>query len=149
MFNHEPKNYKCPFCKYVEDKSPHLVYSGKHLSAFISSAQWPKNKGIVIIIPNKHYENIYDIPDHILEKVHVLAKKVALTMKKTYKSDGVSMRQHNEPAGNQSIWHYHFQIIPRYNKDDLYVNHRKKTDIPEKERLKYAHLIKRELKYAK
>ncbi|OGE73845.1 MAG: hypothetical protein A3I07_00575 [Candidatus Doudnabacteria bacterium RIFCSPLOWO2_02_FULL_42_9] len=147
MYNHEPENYTCPFCIYVSDsKFKYLVYKDDYLSAFISSAMWPHNPGIVIIIPNKHIENIYDMPDSLLAETHILAKKLALAMKIAYRCHGVSIRQHNEPAGNQEVMHYHFQIIPRYNNDDLYINHRKKSDILNDERLRFASLLKEQLK---
>ena len=37
-----------------------------------------------------------------------------------YKGDGVSTRQHNEPAGNQDVWHYHLHVFPRYQDDAFY-----------------------------
>lgn len=147
MYNHEPENYMCPFCIYVSDpKYKNMVYHDDYISAFISSAMWPKNPGIVIIVPNKHIENIYDMPDGLLAEIHILAKKVALAMKTGYRCHGVSTRQHNEPAGNQEVMHYHFQVIPRYNDDNLYINHKKKSDIPDKERLRLANIIKEHLK---
>lgn len=30
------------------------------------------------------------------------------------------IRQHNEPAGNQDVWHLHVHVFPRYEGDDLY-----------------------------
>ena len=44
---------------------------------------------------------------------------MALTMKVVYSCDGISTRQHNEPAGNQDVWHYHLHVTPRY-KDDVF-----------------------------
>jgi len=41
-------------------------------------------------------------------------------MKQAWKCDGVSTRQHNEPAGNQDVWHYHMHVFPRWDNDDLY-----------------------------
>ena len=49
MYNHEPKNYKCPFCKIVkgiEDehvitKQDDIFYQDKYITAFISSHWWP------------------------------------------------------------------------------------------------------------
>jgi histidine triad (HIT) family protein len=146
MYNHEPENYTCPFCIYVSDsKFKYQVYKDDYLCAFISSAMWPNNPGIVIIIPNKHIENVYDMPDTLLGEIHILAKKIALAMKTSYRCHGISMRQHNEPAGNQEVMHYHFQVIPRYNDDNLYINHKKKSDIPSAERLRFAELLKKSL----
>jgi histidine triad (HIT) family protein len=123
-----------------------MVYHDDYVSAFISTAMWPKNPGIVLIIPNKHIENIYDMPDALLSEIHVLAKKIALAMKEGYKCHGISTRQHNEPAGNQEVLHYHYQVIPRYNQDDLYISHRLKKDISDEERLRFAQIMREHLK---
>jgi histidine triad (HIT) family protein len=148
---HAPKNYQCPFCsiarleenEYTWFKKSHLVFRDRFLTAWISSAKWPPCNGIVIIIPNRHFENIFDTPDPLLGKISILAKKIALAMKKAYKCDGVSTRQHNEPAGNQEVWHYHFQVIPRYRNDNLYANYPKKQKATDKERTTFAKKLKR------
>jgi len=106
--------------------------------AFISPKWWVNNPGNVIIVPKQHVENVYDISDDLLAKVQVVAKKVAIAMKEVYACDGVSMRQHNEPAGNQDTWHYHLHIFPRWHDDNLYVNHLNKKFVPVEEREVYA-----------
>ncbi|MCL6603676.1 MAG: HIT domain-containing protein [Paenibacillus sp.] len=52
--------------------------------------------------------------------MHALEIEVAKALKAQYKCDGVSTRQHNEPHGNQDVWHYHLHIFPRYEGDNLY-----------------------------
>lgn len=32
----------------------------------------------------------------------------------------MTVRQHNEPAGSQDVWHYHLHVIPRYSGDGFY-----------------------------
>lgn len=143
-YSHAPDNYLCPFCVVVsgEDnervatRQQDIIFRDSHITAFIASNWWPNNKGHVIVIPNEHYENIFDLPSHYAEKIHVLAQRIAFAFKETYVCDGVSTRQHNEPAGSQSVWHYHLNIFPRYKDDELY----RSKDIvatPE-ERLDYA-----------
>ncbi len=51
---------------------------------------------------------------------------------------GTSVRQHNEPAGNQDVWHYHMHVFPRYTGDDLYFTHPQRDFRPAEERLPYA-----------
>ena len=41
-------------------------------------------------------------------------------MKTAFGCPGVSTRQHNEPAGNQDVWHYHVHVFPRWHGDRLY-----------------------------
>jgi diadenosine tetraphosphate (Ap4A) HIT family hydrolase len=35
-------------------------------------------------------------------------------------SGAAASRQHNEPAGDQAVWHYHVHMFPRYVDDELY-----------------------------
>ena len=130
MFNHGPKGYVCPLCLIAQGKStergnqePDVVLRNEVVTAFVSSKWWPKNKGHVIVIPNRHIENIYDMPDGVGHAIFDVSKQIALAFKETYGCEGTSLRQHNEPAGNQDVWHYHVHIFPRYMDDNLYQGH--------------------------
>lgn len=62
MYNHAPDNYPCPFCSLVAQTSPDIVLQTRWVTAFIGTRQWPKNPGNILVIPNQHIENIYDLP---------------------------------------------------------------------------------------
>lgn len=49
-----------------------------------------------------------------------MSRDLALAMKLAWSPEGTSVRQHNEPAGNQHVWHYHLHVFPRYSDDMLY-----------------------------
>lgn len=121
-------------CSYT--KQTDVVYRDQTTTAFIASGWWPANAGHVLVVPNEHFENVYDIPAAVLAAVQILGQRIALALKATYGCDGTSFRQHNEPAGNQEIWHYHLHVFPRYIDDDLYLRSRRDTT-PE-ERAPYA-----------
>jgi histidine triad (HIT) family protein len=95
-----------------------------------------------MIIPNKHYENIYDIPDDQLAEVYKTAKQIAIAIRNTYDCQGTSTRQHNEPAGNQAVWHLHVHVFPRFDADNLYQNHDDKRFVSAEERLPYAEKLR-------
>jgi len=128
MFNHEPDGYSCPFCRLVaggEDErrintQQDVVRRTGPATAFISPRWWPRNHGHVLVVPDAHYENLYDLPARYGHAVHDLVRDVAVAVRETYGCDGTSVRQHNEPAGNQDAWHYHVHVFPRYAGDDLY-----------------------------
>ena len=90
----------------------------------------------MLVIPNHHFENIFDLPLEIAAQIHALTRIVALAMKATYQCDGILIRQQNEPAGGQHIWHYHLHVIPRYKNDDF--DFSQKEPFPACERAKYA-----------
>ncbi|MBU0510770.1 MAG: diadenosine tetraphosphate hydrolase, partial [Chloroflexi bacterium] len=109
MYNHAPQGYVCPFCliiqsienEHVRSVQNDIIYRDETVTAFIGSHQWPNNHGNVIIVPNEHFENIYDLPVRYAVDIHQVAKMIAIAMKAVYSCDGVSTRQHNEPSGNQ------------------------------------------------
>jgi histidine triad (HIT) family protein len=120
LYNHAPEDYICPFCRVAHDgESNEIVYWDEVVTAFMSLHDSPSNPGHVLVIPNEHYENIYDLPVPVAAKIHECARIVALAMKSAYRCDGVTLRQNNEPHGGQDVWHYHLHIYPRYEGDNF------------------------------
>jgi histidine triad (HIT) family protein len=124
------------------NKRSDIVFENNDVVAYISPKWWVNNPGNVMVIPKRHVENVYDISDELLSKVYMVGKQSALAMKETYKCDGTSFRQHNEPAGNQDVWHFHLHVFPRYKDDDLYLNHKNKRFVDEEERAPYAEKLR-------
>ncbi len=130
MYNNAPDHYVCPFCLVVQGcenerlltRQSDVVYRNDEITAFICSHQFAKNAGHTLIVPNAHYENIYELPVHLGHRIHDLARAVALGMKSAYACDGVTTWQSNEPAGSQTVWHYHLHVIPRFVDDNYLRN---------------------------
>jgi len=146
MFNHAPENYDNPFKAVFVDgdlatdrsRDADVFYHDDKITAFIAAGRWPKNGGNALIVPNEYYENLYDIPDELLAYIHIFSKKLAIAMKEVYGCDGVSIRQHNEPAGDQTVWHYHLHVFPRYHGDELYASHKQVQEATLEERAEFA-----------
>lgn len=143
MYNHAPNEYQCPFCllvqgienEYVLSTASDIILQNEVVTAFVSSHQWPRNQGNVLIVPNQHFENIFELPPALAVNIQQAAQRVALAMKQVYGCDGVSTRQHNEPAGSQDVWHYHLHVTPRYLGDLFYATAvMEKALMPQEER---------------
>lgn len=127
MYNHAPENYKCPICLAVagienEDtmiKQDDIFYRDDLVMALINSKFVGDNPGHAIVVPVRHYENIYDLPEKEAFQIMKTAKAIAIAMKKTRKCDGIMIQQNNEPASGQHAFHYHMHIFPRFNNDGL------------------------------
>ncbi len=110
----------CPFCRLVEgDEDEHrkqhdVVRRDELATAFVSPRWWPRNHGHVMVVPNAHFENLYDLPSHYGHAVHDLAREVAIAIRRTYGCDGTSLRQHNEPAGKKTDGTITCTSLPRY-----------------------------------
>lgn len=148
MFDHEPSNYVCPFCRLLAgEESEHnrkldIVYQNEFATATVAPKWWVNNPGHVLVVPNKHYENLYSIPDEDLAEVYKVVKKVAIAVRITYDCEGTSTRQHNEPAGHQDVWHLHVHVYPRYTDDKLYQNHDQAGYVDPEKRLPYANKLR-------
>lgn len=149
MYDHGPAGYVCPLCQIAKgeptslgDQEPDVLYRDEMVTIFIAGKWWRSNPGHVIVIPMQHIENIYDLPTVLGHAIADASKRVALALKAAYKCDGVSSCQHNEPAGNQDVWHYHLHIFPRYEGDRLYQRHEESYWAPEQERRAYAQKLR-------
>ena len=126
--NHSPVDYVCPFClilrgienQFVITRQCDVIYRSAATIAFVSSNQIPSRGANVLIIPTAHYENLYTLPDGFGRAFHHTRQLVGRAMKTVYGCTGISTRQHNEPNGNQDVWHYHEHITPRFRHDLLY-----------------------------
>ena len=154
MFNRAPKDYKCPICLGVKDiestdtllKNNDLVYRDDLVSVYINSFWIKTAEGHVIVVPNKHFENLYEIETEYLHRIMDIAQKVSIAMKKAYKCDGITIRQNNEPASMQHAFHYHLHIFPRYEGDKFEENMKDKFLSDPKLRLKYKQKLSEYLK---
>lgn len=135
--SHAPEGYVCPFCGLVNGDvaDPNnrcalsdLIYQDDDLIVFSAADGFGPNAGHVMICPTKHYEALYDLPDHVLMRISLMVREVAFAMKRAWNPEGISTRQHNEPSGNQHVWHYHLHVFPRYAGDMLYRHLRQPMD---------------------
>jgi histidine triad (HIT) family protein len=151
MYNHAPENYTCPFCllirgvehERVYSVESDIVYRDEFVTAFLSSHQWPRNPGNTIVVPNEHFENIFDLPEKYAIPIQHAARRVALAMKAAFACQGVSLRQHNESAGYQDVWHYHLHVTPRFVDDQLYSTYMDRALMPVERRAELAIRLKR------
>lgn len=145
---HAPPDYICPFClllqgienEHVYSVQADILYRDARVTAFMSSHQVATCPGNVLVIPNQHFENLYELPVDLAGNLQRVVKAVALAQKAAFGCEGVSTRQHNEPAGYQDVWHYHIHVTPRYHGDGLY-GARREFMLPE-ERLRYTNRLK-------
>ena len=148
MYHHAPLDYICPFCLLVQGlessesqlKPTDIVSQTPQATAFMATRKYPNNPGHVLVIPNKHFENMYDLPLDLSSKIHALSREIALAMKSEYLCDGILVRQHNEPAGDQHVWHYHLHVIPRYRDDNFYST--QKVPFEADDRARYAQKLR-------
>jgi histidine triad (HIT) family protein len=73
--------------------------------------------GHALVVPRKHIENLYGLPDDLAGPILSTAARVARASKRAFAAGGVTLRQNNEAASDQHLFHFHLHVIPRFNGD--------------------------------
>lgn len=120
---HAPENYACPFCRILADEKEYqqeLIIESQHSAAILGLHGHEQSGPSVLIVSKAHFENLYDLPKAQLNDAFELAQQVAKLLKERLHCDGTTLWQHNEPAGNQDVWHFHLHVKARLKGDSLY-----------------------------
>jgi len=108
----------CIFCKIIEGEIPSSrVYEDDNFIAFLDIN--PVHKGHVLIVPKRHFVNVFDTPGDVGALFYSVIVKIAKAVRNAVGCDGVNIVQNNEAAAGQEIFHSHVHIIPRFKKDGL------------------------------
>lgn len=107
----------CVFCRIARNEEhASYIYEDKNVIAFLDAR--PVSEGHTLVVPRRHYENIYAVPDEEAANLFKIVKRVALAISKSEKAEGMSIIQNNGSIAHQVVFHFHFHVIPRYSGKD-------------------------------
>jgi histidine triad (HIT) family protein len=110
MSDYDPGNI---FARILRGEIPnHTVFEDEHTLAFMDVM--PQGPGHCLVIPKAAARTILDISDESLAAVMRTVKRVAAAAKAAFAADGLTLFQFNEPAGGQTVFHFHMHVIPRF-----------------------------------
>jgi histidine triad (HIT) family protein len=64
-----------------------------------------------------HVEAVYGLSESLDAPIMSALRLLANAIKKAFAADGIQIRQNNEAAAGQDVFHLHFHIIPRFDED--------------------------------
>jgi len=106
----------CIFCKIVKGEAGSWkVFEDEHTFAFLDIN--PKTKYHTIVIPKKHYVNMFDIPIDELLYVMRTVKRVINLYAEKLGLENVQVINNSGADAQQDVFHLHYHIVPRF-KDD-------------------------------
>jgi len=122
----------CIFCNIIDGEIPAVKVLDEALVLAFMDIN-PSSKGHMLVVPKKHAENIFEIPESDLAVVIKAVKRCANAVKEALKAEGITVLQLNGKASDQIIPHFHVHIIPRWENDGLSVSswEMKKGDMEE------------------
>ena len=107
----------CLFCKIIirGEIPSSKIYENEYTYAFLDIN--PVNPGHTLVVPKKHFKDIFDIPEKELCEIIETVKKVSAAIKTGMEANGINIAMNNGATAGQIIFHAHIHVIPRY-KDD-------------------------------
>lgn len=109
----------CIFCKIINNEIPsYKVYEDENFLAFLDISQ--ATLGHTLVIPKKHYENIFELPED--SNIFNIVTKLATKIKKATNCLGINILNNNGVSAGQTVNHFHIHIIPRYENDNFTIN---------------------------
>ena len=106
----------CIFCEIAAKSSEaEIVFENDKYIAFLDIN--PVNYGHTLVMPKKHFDNFLTIPAEDLEGLSKLTQYLSGAIKRALKADGFNVISNNGTAAGQSVFHFHYHIIPRYEND--------------------------------
>jgi histidine triad (HIT) family protein len=105
---YDPQNI---FARILRGEIPcHKIFEDAHTLAFMDVM--PQVEGHCLVIPKMPSRGLLDADKAVLGHVMATVQNVAAAAVKATGADGFQIRQYNEPAGGQTVFHLHIHILP-------------------------------------
>jgi histidine triad (HIT) family protein len=106
------------FAKIIRGEIPgHKVYEDDAVLAFMDVM--PQSDGHTLVVPKTGSRNLLDAEPETLASLIQRVQKIAVAVNSAMKADGILIKQFNEEAAGQTVFHLHFHVIPVYENQPL------------------------------
>ncbi|MBR6770421.1 MAG: HIT family protein [Lachnospiraceae bacterium] len=110
------EDINCIFCKIANGEIPSkTLYEDEQFRVILDLN--PATRGHALILPKKHHQNLYDLPEETAAQVMKLAKKMTARITEKLNCTGFNLVQNNGEDAGQTVFHFHLHLIPRYKED--------------------------------
>jgi histidine triad (HIT) family protein len=107
---------ECIFCEIKNRKAEaEILFEDDHIIAFLDIQ--PVNYGHSLVITKKHYDNFLTVPKDELSRLISATQFIAGAVKRSMNADGFNIISNNGESAGQTVYHFHFHIIPRFKTD--------------------------------
>ena len=106
----------CPFCEESELSTQKLFESE---TAYVLLSIAVSTRGRCLVVPKRHVANIKQLSEAELADFFKTVKLVSEVLEKSLKPAGFNYGLNEGKRAGQTIEHFHFHIIPRYEQDKL------------------------------
>jgi histidine triad (HIT) family protein len=105
------------FCEIVAERAPAVVVRRTELAIAFLPNGGALAPGHSLVMPLAHAADLFDVSNEDLESTMLLVKRLSMAMRATLGVGGVNVLNASGPHSEQSVFHLHFHVIPRWEGD--------------------------------
>jgi diadenosine tetraphosphate (Ap4A) HIT family hydrolase len=104
----------CLFCLIPKER---IILENDNFIAVLD--KYPKQEGHTLIISKRHFSSIFVMSEDEMPDFLLMLQQVKSYLDGKYMPDGFNMGTNVGEVAGQSVMHFHFHVIPRYERDRL------------------------------
>lgn len=113
--DYDPENI---FAKIIRGEIPCVrVFEDEHVISFMDA--FPQAPGHTLVVPKSPVRNLLEMSEEDASAAIIRAKRIAAAVEAALKPDGIVFTQFNGAPAGQTVFHIHFHIIPRREREAL------------------------------
>ena len=108
----------CVFCDALaagDDAATYVVHRGPR--CFVILNAYPYNTGHVLVLPNRHMDDVCDLTDEESLETMQLTQRLCGVFRDTMNAEGVNVGVNLGRSAGGSIDHLHWHVVPRWRGD--------------------------------
>jgi histidine triad (HIT) family protein len=113
-----PRDPDCIFCKILAGELPGTVVAEDERTITFMDIN-PATRGHALVIPREHTQDLLSIDPDELAACSQAAQQYAARAKEVLGADGINVLNCCGSAAWQTVWHFHWHVIPRFADDPL------------------------------
>ncbi|WP_099364241.1 HIT family protein [Fredinandcohnia onubensis] len=110
---------RCPFCNPERDKDQNIIFENDTCYFLHNNHHQDVLEGSGVIVPKKHHADAFALTEEEWKDTYELLQKAKTYLDKRFSPNGYTLGWNVGEVSNQSIFHSHFHVIPRYNDEPL------------------------------
>lgn len=108
----------CVFCKIINRNLPsRIFFEDEEFLAFAPLDE--VSKGHTLLIPKRHQVDVFDMDKDSFERLAGVAQKLSKELVRVHGATGINLLNASGKDAQQSVFHFHLHIVPRYENDGL------------------------------
>jgi len=111
----------CVFCEIIGGAADAtVVYDDESVLSFPPLPEGRLADGHLLVVPKRHVSDLFDASEIDLHALILGVQRVSAALRSALGASGVNVLNASGPNSDQSVFHLHFHVVPRWKGDGLW-----------------------------